>query len=178
MAMRLPESEPQDVLDPALQIVTQLKNNAGLVSPLTHHATAFAAAALIECTGHDNTRKEAESGLSSLLESRIAPSGWDTSIREMIIKSKTPGPSSGAGGAVGAVGAKTGTSQHAAIQGLQQLAELASATEEGRAESSTSEGRKESSQSNTGGQIFQRFHDLREVVRIGYLDKLSGAAVR
>jgi hypothetical protein len=173
MAMRLPESEPQDLLDPALQIVTQLKNNASLVSPLTHHATAFAAVALIECTGSEHTRQDAESGLSSLLESRIAPSGWDSSIRELIIKSKNPGPSSGAGGAAGA---KTGTSQHAAIQGLQQLAELASATEEGRAESSTSEGRKESS---TGGQIFHRFHDLRELVRIGYFSKLGGGdAVR
>jgi hypothetical protein len=172
MAMRLPESEPQDLLDPAMNIVTQLKNNAGLVSPLTHHATAFAAAALVALTGYEHTRQEAESGLTSLLESRIAPSGWDASIRTLIVNSKNPSPSAGAGGTVGA---KTGTSQHAAIQGLQRLADLATATEEGRTESSTSEGRKGS----TGGQIFQRFHDLRELVRIGYLSKLGGGdAVR
>ena len=167
MAMRLPESEPQDLLDPAMNIVTQLKNNAGLISPLTHHATAFAAAALIELAGYEHTRQEAESGLTALLESRIAPSGWDASIRTLIVNCKNPGPSAGAGGAVGA---KTSTSQHAAIQGLQHLADLATATEEGRTEGSTSEGRMES----TGGQIFQRFHDLRELVRIGYLSKLGG----
>ena len=165
MAMRLPESELQDLLEPAMQIATQLKNNPSLVSPLTHHATAFAAAALIELNEHESTRKEAERGLSSILEGRIAPSGWDASIRDMILKIANPGSSSGAGGAVGA---KTGTSQHAAIQGLQQLAELASATEEGRTEGSTSEGRKD-------GQIFQRFHDLRELIRVGYLSKLSGS---
>jgi hypothetical protein len=165
MAMRLPESEPQDLLDPGMNIVTQLKNNAGLVSPLTHHATAFAAAALIELTGYEHTRQEADTGLTSLLESRIAPSGWDASIRTLIVNSKIPGPSAGASGAVGA---KTGTSQHAdiAIQSLQRLADVATATEE----SSTSEGRKES----TSGQIFQRFHDLRELLRIGYLSRLGG----
>lgn len=170
MAMRLPESEPQDLIDPAMNIVTQLKNNAGLVSPLTHHATAFAAAALIELTGYEHTRQEAESGLTSLLESRIAPSGWDASIRALIVNSQNPSPSSGAGGAASA---KTSTSQHAAIaiQGLQRLADVATATEEG----SASEGRKES----TGGQIFQRFHDLRDLLRIGYLSKLgAGDAVR
>lgn len=167
MELRLPESEAEDILDPALHIITQLQHNTRLVSPLTHHATVLAAAALIECTGHEDTRKDAESGLSCLLESQIASSGWDSSIREMIIKSKTAGPPSGSGGAMGA---KTGTSQQ---QRLQQLAELASATEEGRGESSSSEVRKES-QSKTGGQTFQRFHDLRELVRIGYLSKLGG----
>lgn len=163
MELRLPESEAPELLDPALHLVTQLQHNAGIVSPLTHHATTLAAATLIECTGYENTRQEAESGLTALLESRIAPSGWDSSIKEMIIKRKTPSPSYASSSAVGA---KTGTSQQ---QRLQQLAELASATEEDRGESSTVEGRKES-QLN----VFPRFHDLRELVRVGYLSRLGG----
>lgn len=175
MAMRLPWSEPQDLCSAALEIVTQLKNNTSLVSPLTHLATAFAAVALIECTGYEQTRKEAESGLSAILDGRIAPSGWDASIREMIVKNKNPGQSSGAGGAVGA---NSGTTQHAAIasQGLQHLAELATATtEEGKAESSIGEGRKEL---DSQKYLSTRAPDLRELVRVGYWGKLGGDAVR
>ena len=172
MAMRLPEYGAQHVCDPAMRIVTQLKDSTNLFSPLTHHATAFAAVALIECMGYEQTRNEAESGLTALLEGRIAPSGWDVSIRELILKSRNSGQSSGAGGAVGAI---TGTSQPEALhlQHLAEAAELATATNEGKTESSTSETRKESS-TGGGGQIFQRFHDLREVLRSGYLSKQGG----
>ena len=174
MAMRLPEYGPQDVCDPAMKIITQLKSSTDLICPLTHHATAFAALALIECTGYEQTRKEAESGLTALLESRIAPSGWDASVRAMIFKNTNTGQSIAAGGAVAV---KSGTSQHIANQGLKQLAELATATTEGNPESSTTETRKEPSRGG-GGQIFQRFHDLREMVRIGYLTKAGGTADR
>jgi hypothetical protein len=169
MAMRLPEYGPQEVCEPAVQIITQLKNSVSLISPLTHHATALAAVALIDCMGYESSRKEAEGGLGILLESRIAPSGWDASIREMIIKSIDPSQISGAGGAVAA---RSGTSQHTAIQSLQHLAELATATKEGKAEGSTSEGRKGSS---AVGQTFQRFPNLREVVSVGYWSKLGAA---
>ena len=191
MAMRLPESEPQDLLDPAMNIVTQLKSNAGLISPLTHHATAFAAAALIELAGYEPTRQEAEGGLTSLLESRIAPSGWDASIRALIVNSKNPGPPSagggGGGGSTKTTGTSTSTSQHAAIQGLQHLADLATATTTTTTtgDSTTGEGggRRESAGSTTagGGQMFQRFPDLRELVRVGYLSRLAaggGESVR
>jgi hypothetical protein len=166
LAVRLPELGPQDLCDAAVKIVTQLTNNTSLINPLTHHATAFAAVALIDCTGYEQTRKEAEGSLTTLLESRIAPSGWDASIRDMIIKNKNPAQSSGAGGAVGA---KTGISPNAA--NLQHLAELATASTGGEAENPTTEGRKESS---TGGQALQHFQNLREIVRVGYWAKLTG----
>jgi hypothetical protein len=162
LAMRLPETEPQDLLDLAKHIVTGLTNNAGLVSPLTHHATALAAGTLISLTKCEQTKQEAEGVLHALLEEHIAPSGWDGSIRTLITNSQNPSPPAGAGGAVGAK-TSTSDSQHTAMQGLQHLADLAAATEKG-------EGRRESA----GGQIFQRFHDLRELVRNGYLSRLGG----
>ena len=175
MAMRLPEYEPQDLCNAAMPIVVQLTNNTGLVSPLTHLATAFAAVALIQCTESEHTRKEAEGGLSALLDGRIAVSGWDASIRDMIVKNKYSSQTSGAGGAAGA---NSGTSQHADIasQGLQHLAELATATEEGKAEGSTGEVRKESPKL----QKYFSIHafDLRELVRVGNWSMLGGDAAR
>ncbi|KAG0645944.1 putative transcriptional regulatory [Hyphodiscus hymeniophilus] len=168
MARKLPEYGPHDLCEPATKIVTLLKNNPSLVCPLTHYANTFAAAALIECTAHEQTRMEAESGLTTLLDSRIAPSGWDASIRELIVKNKHLGQSTGAGGAAGA---KAGTSQHSTgeeshLRSLAEAAELATATNEGKAESLAGGVRKESS---TDGKIIRRFHDLREIVRSGLL---------
>ena len=178
MELRLPESEPSDLLVPARHIVTQLMHNTGLVSPLTHHFTALAAMTLVDLTAHENTRDEAENGLKSLLENRIAPSGWDASIREMITKKQHSNPSGGAGSVVRP---KTTDSQHAltASQGLQRLADLATATEEGR-DVSTGEGRKEGEKSSTGpvGSHFQRFHDLKESIRSGYLGAFGGESGR
>jgi hypothetical protein len=174
LALRLPESQPQDLCDAAVQIVHTLTSNANLISPLTHLAAAFAAVVLIKCTYEEETRKEAETGLSAFLDGRIPPSGWDASIKEMIIKNSNASQSSGAGGAAGA---NPGTSQHAVIasQGLQHLAELATATEEGNAESSTGEGRKDSKSQKY---LSIRAFDLRELVRIGDWSKLGGDAGR
>jgi hypothetical protein len=179
MELRLPESEPFDLLVPAMNIVTQLTHNAGLVSPLTHHSTTLTAVTLIDLTAYDITREEAESGLKALLENRIAPSGWDASVREMIVKQQHSNPSGGAGSTVGP---KTSDSQQHALtasQGLQRLADLATATEEGR-DVSAGEGRRESEKSNKGpaGPHFQRFHDLKEFIRSGYLGALGGEAGR
>jgi hypothetical protein len=173
MEIRLPDSEPLEILGPAMQIVTQLTHNANLVSPLTHYITSLAACTLIELKMYESTREEAESGLKSLMESRIAPSAWDPSIRDMVLKKQNISPPTGAGSTIGA---KTATSQLAS-QGLQHLADLATATEGGMTKTSGTEGRKEE-KSNTDAQVFQRFHDLRELVRSGYMSILVGDTAR
>jgi hypothetical protein len=169
LELRLNPSELEDILVPAMHIVTQLTHNASLVSPLTHHATALAASTLIELTSYDKTKDTAEGGLRALVENHIAPSGWDATIRDMIV-SKRSLASSTAGGSA--------ESQHAltASQGLQRLADLATATEEDRADATTAEIRKESEQTNptpAGTRFVERLQGLRDVVTKGYMSALS-----
>ena len=176
MELHLPTSE-SELLGPAMNLVTQLIHNSNLNSPLTYYSTTLAALALSELREYEDTRPEAESGLKSLLESRIAPSSWDTAVREFIAnKNVQPaGP---------LPGSSTTESKHSltASQGLQHLAELATATEEGR-DISTTEGRKESEKSSTSvpeGATSQRYHELRQLVKGGYLSAfiLGGDSAR
>ena len=175
--LRHPDSEPyEDLLVPAMHIVTQLTYNTGFVSPMTHQATALAMFTLLELTGYEKTKEEAESGLKSLLENRIAPSGWDAAIRDMIVKKRQ----SGAGAAV-ATQTAGNTSEQAltASQGLQRLADLATATEEGRADVTTGDSTKENEKIATNATSpFQYFHNLRALVSSGYLNALSSDSVR
>jgi len=174
--LMLPESEPQDLLVPAMHIVTQLKHNSGLVSPLTSYSTALAGFTLVELTAYQNTKEEAESGLKSLLEARIAPSGWDATIRDMIVTKQQR-----LGTAAIVRSSNPANSQHAltASQGLQRLADLATATEESR-DVSSGDGRKESEKTDTVASAAhsQRYHELRILVRSGYLTVFDGEAGR
>jgi hypothetical protein len=158
-----------------MHIVTQLTHNTSLISPLTHHATALASSTLIDLTSYDKTKETAEAGLKTLVESRIAPSGWDAAIKEMILNKQNSGSPTGAGSAANS----NPESQHSltASQGLQRLADLATATEEGRAEASALENRKENEQTNTspaGTHSTENLQGLRDVVQRGYLTVLSG----
>jgi hypothetical protein len=170
------ESEPLDLLAPAMHIVTQLKHNAQVISPLTYYSTALAAFTLLELMAYQITKEDAESGLKSLLEARIAPSGWDAAIRDMIV---TKQQRLGASAIVGS--SNLADSQHAltASQGLQRLADLATATEE-RRDVSSGEGRKDSEKTDTvaAAAHSQRYHELRELVRSGYLTVFDGEAAR
>jgi hypothetical protein len=166
------DSEPSNLLSPAINIVTQLTQNPSLITPLTYHSTVLATLTLIKLTEYESVRADAEGGLKTLMENRIAPSAWDSTIRDVISNRKhatvTPLTSSA-------------ESKHAstAAQGLQHLAELATANEEGR-DVSMGEGR-------TEGEIFagksaathnQLHQDLREIVNIGYLRILGGDSGR
>jgi hypothetical protein len=169
LELRLCPSEPEDILGPAMHIVTQLTHNTSFTSPLTHHATVLAASTLIELTGYDNTKDTAENGLRSLVENHIAPSGWDIAIRDLIVSKRNLGSSAGAGGA---------ESQHAltASQGLQRLADLATATEEDRVDATTVESRKEGEQTNqgsAGNRFAERLQGLRDLITKGYMSALS-----
>jgi hypothetical protein len=165
--LRLPESEPQELLVAAGHIVTQLTHNANPISPLTYHSTALAAITLIELTNHDSTKEEAEKSLQSLLQNRIAHSAWDEAIRGLINKKQSSSA---------ALSTMT-ESQHAltASQGLQRLADLATATEEGR-DTTTTESRKEGEHTSTTAPspAQQRYPELRATIRIGYLSHVLG----
>jgi beta-lactamase class A len=121
---------------------------------------------------YDSTRTEAEGGLKSLMENRIAPSAWDSTIRDMISNRKQT---------VVATLASSAESQHAstAAQGLQHLAELATANEEGR-DVSMGEGRSEGEKfaAKSGGSHNQLHQDLRDTVKNGYLRLLNGESGR
>ena len=176
MELYLPTSEPE-LLSPAMNLVTQLIQNSNLNSPLTYYSTTLAALTLNELREYEDAQPEAESGLKSLLESRIAPSSWDTAVREFIANKKAQPAGT-------LLSSSTTESKHSltASQGLQHLAELATATEEGR-DISTTEGRKESEMSSTSapeGAISQRYHDLRQLVKSGYLSAflLGGDSAR
>ena len=162
-------SDPEVILGPAMRIVALLTHNTSFMSPLTHHATVLAASTLIELTNIDNTKDSAEGSLRDLLENRIAPSGWDAAVRDMIASKCNQVSSAGAGSA---------ESQHAltASQGLQRLADLATATEGDRADAVTGEGRKESEQANPapgGAPFVERLRGLKDLINKGYMGVLG-----
>lgn len=165
LELKAAPSDPEDILGPAMHIVTQLTHNSSFMSPLTHHATALAALTLIELTSYDKTKDSAEGGLRALVEHHISPSGWDAAIRDMIVSKRSRGSSTGAGAA---------ESQHAltASQGLQRLADLATATDGGRADAATADARNDGEQANSGpagSRLVDGLQGLKDLVNKGYM---------
>lgn len=165
LEIRLASPEKEDILEPTLQLVTQLTHNSTFMSPLTHHITALTTLTLIELTSYDKTKETAEAALKALVENRIAPSGWDAAIRDSIITKLGRGSSAGAAAA---------DSQHAltASQGLQRLADLATATEGDRADAAIVEARKEGEQTNaspTEPLLTEGLKSLKDVIHNGYM---------
>ncbi|KAI9054546.1 hypothetical protein LZ554_001702 [Drepanopeziza brunnea f. sp. 'monogermtubi'] len=169
--LTLPVVEPSDLLVSASNIVSQLMNNPGLIAPLTYHSTTLAALTLLDLTEYEATREEAERCLQALLESRIAPSAPDAAVGDLIANRKQQ-----------AANLASTESKHAAVasQSLQRLADLATATEEGRdvAVSNERQQGERASASGPAGARFQNFARLREVVKNGYLSVLGGEAAR
>ena len=164
MELRLPDSTPIDVLLPAMNAVERLIDNPGLVTPLTYHSTTLAALTLAELTKYHATRSEAEKGLQLLLENRIAPSNWDNAVRDFIANRKP---------ATGSVAeSKHSLTARQASQGLQHLAELATATEEGR-DISSGEGRKENEGESSASAAGGHFAALLELITNGYLSAFT-----
>jgi hypothetical protein len=83
---------------------------------------------------HEKTKKDAEYALSILLEQRVAASPWDPQIRDLLGKRRAS-DAGAAAGAGGVVVQKQDDNQNmitAANQGLQRLADLATASTEDR----------------------------------------------
>jgi hypothetical protein len=163
------DTEPSSLLTPATKIVELLTHNPNLISPLNQYFSALATFTLMQLTDYDKTRVAAEGYLKTLVENRIAPSPWDSTIRDMMSAKKQTSITILQG------------SEHAstAAQGLQHLAELATADEEGRDVSmGESRGEGENFVSKSAGTHNQLPQDLRTVVREGMLRVLSGDSGR
>lgn len=149
--------EPQEDADEQMRathyIISQLSFNPDLKSPLVNYYKCFAALALPNLLQIETTKKEAESTLKTMLEGRLASSPWDKVTREFLINnlgaqrrgsiglSQSQSQSQGVQQVTSAVvNAKADDNQHmitAANQGLQRLADLATAETEDRVEVSS-----------------------------------------
>jgi hypothetical protein len=168
-----PQDDPNELLQLATEVVKLLAGNPTLITPLTHHFTSLAAMTLVDLLDTEFTRDGAEHYIKIIMDSRIAPSGWDSVIREMIAKKAA---STAAGISTAAV---TGAaSQHAltASQGLQHLADLATATEAGRSEV-LSEAIAEKAITASHGAGSQPWESP-SITKVGYLNLLAGEAGR
>jgi hypothetical protein len=175
------DSEPPQLLDAASNAITQLTHNSSLVGPLTCHTTVLAALALNKLTDVGSTAAEAEENLKTLVESRIAPSRYDEAIRGLITSKKQAAAASVLASSSSVESKHTST----VIQGLQHLAELATADEEGRdpapleqLESRTEETFRERTGPDSALGQSSIYADLRETFRCGYMSVLAGEAGR
>lgn len=155
--LALPESTPGTMLETSLHLVTQLNFHTGVFSPLMHHCQTLAALALIELTGYEDTREDAEKALQSLLNAPIIHSSWDGHVRELInIRLQHPNNAS------------------LASESLRRLADLATASgetgsdERKMVETNTAAG---SAAANlTAGDPYKHFHNLRRLVANGLIN--------
>lgn len=146
-----PQEDADEQMRATHYIISQLSFNPDLKSPLVNYYKCFAALALSNLLQVETTKKEAETTLKTMLDGRLAASSWDKVIREFLINNLgaqrrgsiglSQGQSQGTQLVTNAVvNAKADDNQHmitAANQGLQRLADLATAETEDRVEVSS-----------------------------------------
>jgi hypothetical protein len=126
-----PEDEQIDLAKAVYHIASQMSFHPDLRSPFLHHFKLLAARTLPLLLQHEKTKKDAEYALSMLLEPRVAATPWDPQIRDLLGKRRSSDAGAGAGAGV----QKQDDNQNmitAANQGLQRLADLATASTEDR----------------------------------------------
>ncbi|KAE8453456.1 hypothetical protein EG329_010317 [Mollisiaceae sp. DMI_Dod_QoI] len=169
--LNLMDSEPKEMLDAVLNLLTQLIHN-GVLSPLIHYCTILCALALIELLEYEDSREKADAGLKVLLDNRKPLSSWDAAVRDLISNQLQRPPNA-------PLGMSTAESQHASVasQSLQRLADLATATEAGR-DVAGGEERKEGDDKGASASApvpagpakhFKYYANLRRLVRNGIL---------
>lgn len=167
LELRLPESDPSELLEAAKNITTCVPESLILYTPLTYYTTSLAALVLVDLTSYEEGTKEvAEEALNSLLKAHSVPPALESTLRAK----RQPQYGSGATNRTESINMTASMS----LQHLADLADLASATDGGnevitdlRIESKQSENRPLS------GHL-----DLREAVKTGYLNLLSSETSR
>ncbi|KAF7861969.1 hypothetical protein EAF04_007850 [Stromatinia cepivora] len=146
--LHTPQEDVDEQMKATHYIISQLSFNTDMRSPLVHYYKCSAALALPNLLQFEATKKDAETSLKLFLEGRLATSSWDNSIREFLINSlgtqrrsstsQAQGQVQGTQQTTGAgANSKADDNQHmitAANQGLQRLADLATASTEDRGE--------------------------------------------
>ncbi|KAI9818788.1 MAG: Glucose-responsive transcription factor [Pycnora praestabilis] len=122
MTRHTPTSEPHDLLGPAQRMASILNSAATPITPLNHHFAALAALTLVELADISETKEGAWKGLANLREAfdnrrgfatQEDSVGWDSAVRDLIVKKQHQAQSGGSGPLLGNHG------------GLQHLADLA-----------------------------------------------------
>ncbi|KAI0129408.1 hypothetical protein BJ170DRAFT_270390 [Xylariales sp. AK1849] len=147
-----PNARPGDILWPCRETANLLTANSQLLSPLNHHFFCLTALTLLELTKLEALREEATLHLRELLDSNVAPSSWDGTIRDRISEQIRP----------------TTAQTSMASQSLQHLADLATATELDGAAKSSEAGLLRASD------IYEEVaFDPRALTRKGYLNAIA-----
>ncbi|KAI0467490.1 hypothetical protein F4859DRAFT_517926 [Xylaria cf. heliscus] len=146
----------KDVIWACKESAGLLLDNIGLLSPLNHHFFCLTALSLSELARLDKTREEVTPLLKDLLERNLAPSTWDSIIRDRITERLRPS-----------------TAQSAADQTLQHLAELATAS---GAKAAKSENGTEPVTLRTSTTYADLGFDPRPILHSGYLNVLAGGS--
>ncbi|RYP85737.1 hypothetical protein DL769_000911 [Monosporascus sp. CRB-8-3] len=150
-------SKSADILWPCKESVALLLTNAQVLSPLNHHFFCLTTLSLVELVKVDATREEADGLLKELLDSNHAPSTWDGVIRDRITERLRPAT------------LQAESTEAMASQGLQHLADLATAT---KANSAKPEKDSEESSLRTSDNYEDAGFDPRALTRGGYLNVL------
>ena len=88
-------SEPRQLLEPALRMVTMLDHSSMPITPLNHHFAALALITLVDLADIEETHQEAWRGIQQLSEAlrqrrglatREDSVGWDSAIKDLISK--------------------------------------------------------------------------------------------
>lgn len=163
--------EPSDLMNYTYSLVSSINQmiNTATAPPQTHHFVALACLSLLELMKYDETKDMADSGLHVLLHEYVPASRWDPAIRDIVQKKRD---------AILTATASTKPDEHAltASQGLQRLADLATATEEASAPMPVATdivGLREYHRRRWleyAPKTYAHFHELRDIVKNGFLD--------
>lgn len=157
MELRLPESDPSQILTAGTNISNLATQNPNIITPLTYYVIGLASLALVDLLGNESMREGASSILKTLLDTGLVPS--EAMIREMMNKKQF----SGSG---------TSAASETANLGLRRLADLATATEGSNENMADTRNEGKNINSKTG------YSNLKDAIKDGYLNILNGEATR
>lgn len=104
------------VLQICKNLIRLLTSNSQLLNPLTHHFICLSSLVILELTKVDSLREEATKLAKDIIDFSVAPSPWNAAVRDKLAERTTARPS---------------TSSVLHTHTLHQLADLATAVEEG-----------------------------------------------